>query len=48
MFAVEMGCRGFVDKTTVYLLKGLGSDGRRLRSVIKELACTAERCSAWI
>ena len=48
VFAVEMGCRGFVDKTTVYLLKGLGSDGRRLRSVIKELACTAERCSAWI
>jgi len=48
VFAVEVGCQGFVGKSTVNLLKRLGSDGRRLRSITKELACTAERCSAWI
>jgi len=46
VFAVEVGCGGFVGKSTVNLLKRLGSDGRRLRSIIKELACTVERCSA--
>jgi len=45
-FAVEVGCRGFVGKLTVNLLKRLGSDGRRLRSIINELACTAERSTA--
>ena len=47
-FAVKMGCRGFVGKSTVNVLKRLGSGGRRLRSIMKELACTAERCSAGI
>jgi len=48
VFAVEVGCRGFVAKSTVNVLKSLGGVGRRLRSIIKELACTAERYSAWI
>jgi len=45
--AVVLGCRGFVGKSTVNL-KRLGSDGRRLRYIMKGLACIAERRSAWI
>jgi len=33
VFAVEVGCQGFVGKSTVNVLKRLGSNGRRLRSV---------------
>jgi len=46
VFAVEVGCRGFVGKSTVNLLRMLGSEGRRLRFFLKEVVCTAERCSA--
>jgi len=47
VFAAEVGCRGSVGKSTVNLNKRFSSDGRRLRSVIKERAHAADRCSAW-
>jgi len=39
----KWGCRVFVGKSTVDHLKRLDSHGRRLCSIIKELACAACR-----
>jgi len=45
---VKVGCRGFVDSSTVCLLHKMGCTGAGCRKAIKELAEAAERCSFWL
>lgn len=45
---VEVGCRGFVGKSTIKLLKELGVRGQTLRQTIKALSGAAEEASRWI
>lgn len=46
--AVEVGCRGFVAKTTNWLLKRMGVKGQALRQVLKSLSEAADRSSNWL
>ena len=45
---VEVGCRGFVARSTSKLLREVGVRGQAHRQAIKELANTAERTSHWL
>ena len=45
---VEVGCRGFVGKTTTRLLKDLGIRGQAQRQAIKALSSAAEWASQWL
>ncbi|TWW81830.1 hypothetical protein D4764_01G0016450 [Takifugu flavidus] len=48
VWPVEVGCRGFVSRTTTKLLKEMGIRGQAQRRVVKELAATAEQSSHWL
>ncbi|TWW71679.1 hypothetical protein D4764_16G0001760 [Takifugu flavidus] len=48
VWPVEVGCRGFVSRTTTKLLKEMGIRGQAQRRVVKELAATAEQSSYWL
>ena len=45
---VEVGCRGFVARSTTKLLTDLGIRGQSLCSVIKAASEAAERSSQWL
>lgn len=45
---VEVGCRGFVGKSTIRLLKNLGIRGQAQRQAIKTLSGAAEEASRWL
>ena len=44
----EVGCRGFIGKSTQHLLKALGITGSKQRKALKELAEEAEKGSFWL
>ena len=48
VWPVEVGCRGFVARSTARLLKEVGIRGQAQRKAIKELATAAERSSHWL
>ncbi|TWW54580.1 hypothetical protein D4764_0274410 [Takifugu flavidus] len=48
VWPVEVGCRGFVSRTTTKLLKEMGIRGQAQRRAVKELAATAEQSSHWL
>ena len=48
VFPVEVGCRGFVAKTTTRLLKRMGVKGQAFRQAVKSLSEAAERSSNWL
>lgn len=48
VWPVEVGCRGFVARSTTRLLKEVGIRGQAQRKAIKELAKAAERSSHWL
>ncbi|KAK0139173.1 Retrovirus-related Pol polyprotein from type-2 retrotransposable element R2DM [Merluccius polli] len=48
VWPVEVGCRGFVARSTTRLLKEVGIRGQAQRKAIKELATAAERSSHWL
>ena len=48
VFAVEVGCRGFIGKSVMKFLQRIGIDGQRLRRTTKSIANIAEISSAWI
>lgn len=45
---VEVGCRGFVGKSTIGLLQDLGIPGQVQRQAIKALSSAAEEASRWL
>ncbi len=45
---VEVGCRGFVGKSAIQLLRAAGTTRISLRRAIKELAEEAEKASYWL
>ena len=45
---VEVGCRGFVSKSTTWLLKKMGVTGASHRKAVRALEVAAERSSNWI
>ncbi len=45
---VKVGCRGFVGKSAIQLLRAAGTTGISLRRAIKELAEEAEKASYWL
>ena len=45
---VEVGCRGFVGRSALQLLRATGSSGARLQRAVKELAEEAEKASFWL
>lgn len=45
---VEVGCRGFVARTTTGLLKKMGVTGASYRKAVRSVADAAERSSNWI
>ena len=45
---VEVGCRGFVARSAVSLLRELGGRGQSVRKVVKELSDEAAQASQWI
>ncbi|KAL1273019.1 hypothetical protein QQF64_028881 [Cirrhinus molitorella] len=48
VWPVEVGCRGFVARSTTRLLKEVGIRGQSQQRAIKELANVAERSSHWL
>lgn len=48
IYPVEVGCRGFVGRSTHHLLKVLGVMGPRRRRAERELAEQAEKGSFWL
>ena len=48
LYAVEVGCRGFVGRSTASLLSHLGVRGKERKRVIADLGTTAECCSSGI
>ena len=48
LLPVEVGCRGFVGRSTTKFLSLLGVSGRKKKTVIASLQKTAERSSRWI
>ncbi len=48
VFAVEVGCRGFVSRSLRGFLMGLGCSNRKIKKVIKECCEAAERSSVKI
>ena len=45
---VEVGCRGFVAKSVVSLLREFGVSGQSVRKIVKEMSDDAVRSSQWI
>ena len=45
---VEVGCRGFVGKSTKTLLSALGFGGRELKHMLVRLSDAAEAASRWL
>ena len=45
---VEVGCRGFVAKPVVSLLRELGVSGQSVRKIVKEVSDQAVKSSQWI
>ncbi len=45
---VEVGCRGFVARSVVSLLRELGGRGQSVRKIVKEMSDEAVRSSQWI
>jgi len=48
VFAVEVGCRGFLGKSAVKFLERIGLTSKHLRTAQKEIGQEAEAASAWI
>ncbi len=48
VWPVEVGCRGFVARSTTGLLKEVGIRGQAQRRAIKELSAVAEQSSHWL
>ena len=48
VWPVEVGCRGFVARSTTRLLKEVGIRGQAQRKAVKELATAAEWSSHWL
>ena len=48
VFPLEVGCRGFIGRSTMSFLSKTGFTGRPLKMASKHLQSTAERASAWI
>lgn len=44
---VEVGCRGFIGKSTTRLLKNMGIHGQAQRQAIKALSSAAQQASWW-
>ena len=47
-YPVEVGCRGFVAKSVVSLLRELGVSGQSVRKIVKEVSDEAVKSSQWI
>lgn len=45
---VEVGCRGFVGRSAIQLLRAVGTTGASLQRATKELAEEAEKASYWL
>ena len=45
---VEVGCRGFVARSDVSLLRELGGSGQSVRKIVKDMSDEAARSSQWI
>ena len=45
---MEVGCRGFVAKSVVSLLRELGVSGQSVRKIVKVVSDEAVRFSQWI
>ena len=45
---VEVGCRGFVAKSVVSLLRELDVSGQSVRKIVKEVSDEAVKSSQWI
>ena len=45
---MEVGCRGFVVKSVVSLLRELGVSGQSVRKMVKEVSEEAVKSSQWI
>ena len=45
---MEVGCRGFVVKSVVSLLRELGVSGLNVRKIVKEVSDEAVKSSHWI
>ena len=45
---VEVGCRGFVAKSVVSLLRELGVSGQNVRKIVKEVSDEGIKSSQWI
>lgn len=48
IFPVEVGCRGFVGKSTQQLLKRFGITGSKQKAALRELAEEAEKERFWL
>ena len=48
VWPVEVGCRGFVARSTTGLLKEVGIRGQAQRKAVKELSTASERSSHWL
>ena len=45
---VEVGCRGFVARSVVSLVRELGASGQSVRKIVKDMSDEAARSSQWI
>ncbi len=45
---VKVGCRGFVARSVVSLLRELGGSGQSVRKILKDMSDEAVRSSQWI
>ena len=45
---MEVGCRGFVAKSVVSLLRELGISGQSVRKIVKEVSDEPVKSSQWI
>ena len=48
VFAVEVGCRGFIGHSAIQFLRRLGAGPKATRRVIRKLQETAEAASLWV
>jgi hypothetical protein len=48
IYPVEVGCRGFVGRSSVRFLKDLGMRGQALQQIVKSLSNAAEEASRWL
>ena len=45
---VEVGCRGYIARSTASYLRGIGLNGQEQRKATKEIQLAAETSSSWI